>query len=126
MKTIVSVVAAVLSFKEGLEMSEEKAGNWSAKMKTEPKWTKRLDNKVLRMRRDVNIMEAWLGKKVKNTKTKGYVRELLRRKQLSGSKASIETKCKISVAAKKIQRYLRQSREKEQNQQFSKERKAFY
>ena len=70
MNILVYVVVAVLSFKEGLEMSEKKAGNWSAKMKTEPKWKKRLDNKVLRMRRDVYYNGSMAGKKSQEYKDK--------------------------------------------------------
>ena len=123
-------VAAVTSFKDGQEFRMEGAGKPTRKTE-EPKWKKRLENKIMGLRKEADILSAYLENKIRREEAQNFLESVVRKYRIDGSRASIMktlflVKENISVFACRIRRYEKRLKSRIQNETFRKDKKAFY
>ena len=104
-------VAAVMSFREGEEFTINEAKQ--PEKKEEPMWKKRIDKKIIDLRREADILKAASEGKIKQEKAKQYLGYVIQKHRIDGSRAAITktlflVKGKISTLGCKIRRYEKQ------------------
>ena len=129
--TIMYAVAAVFSFKEGDELRCGDAGVGPKRKVSEPKWKMRLERRVVVLRKEADILRAFLDKKIKSAKAYAYVSTVMKKYRVDGSRDATEAilfniRNQITVIACKIRRYIVQTKAKQQNELFYNDKKKFY
>ena len=132
LNTVLYVVAAVFTFREGQELCV--AGNVSIPKKNNdklPAWKERLQGKVSNLRKEADILKASLDERLKKSEAIRYRDSVYKKYAVDGSRKSVEKllfklKSSISAIAAKIRRYEIRNKSKEQNECFIKDKKKFY
>ena len=133
MNTLLYCVAAVFTFKEGLE-SECSNENSQKRMGTSrpvPRWKARLDRKLLSLRKEVDILQAGRNGRLKNSNAIVFMNNVTKKYGMSGVNGEIDKvvfalKNQITAVAAKIRRYEKNIKAKEENNLFNKNKKRFY
>ena len=125
-------VAAVITFVEGQELACDGAGGGSGKKKeVVPKWKVRLERRVENLRKEADILRAFLDRRIKSVKANAFVSSVMKKYGIDGSKAATEAtlfsiRNQISAIACKIRRFVVQTKAKQQNKLFANDKKKFY
>ena len=82
-----STYAAVFTFREG-----EECGNGSNEWrpKAEPRWKIRLDRQILTLRREADIIKAWLDGKIRRERASNHLTKVFNKYGVDGSKKAVE------------------------------------
>ena len=130
--TILYVVAAVFTFKEGQEFCVVSSlGVTKKNVDKLPAWKARLQSKVSRLRKEADILKACLDNRLKRREAICHKESICKKYAIDGSRKSVEKllfnlKSSISATAAKIRRYEIRNLSKEQNKCFAKDKKKFY
>ena len=127
--TVMFAIAAVMAFNEGEEFSV--SGPKKVNEKGEPKWKRRLDCRLVTLRKEVDILKAHLDHKIVRKSAFYYLECVMKKYGLDGYRGDVEPtlfrlKNQISAVAAKIRRYQVQLKSKQQNELFYKDRKKFF